>query len=171
MDLMNIIFHPYLDGFVLVFIDDILIYSKDKKQHKQHLRTVLETLRKEKLYVKFSKCEFWLREDMFLGHIIYADGIKVDPAKVEAVSNWKAPTSANEIRSFLGLAGYYRRFIEGLSMLAKPMTQVLQKWAKYNWTDAYEKSFQELKTRLTTAPVLTIPEGNEGFVVFTDASM
>lgn len=94
MDLMNWIFHEYLDGFVLVFIDDILIYSKDHRQHKEHLRIMLETLRKERLYAKFSKCEFWLQEVMFLGHIVLAEGIKVDPAKVEAISGWKPPTNA-----------------------------------------------------------------------------
>jgi hypothetical protein len=111
MDLMNRVFHQYLDQFVIVFIDDILIYSKSKEQHEQHLRTAIEILRKEKLYAKFKKCEFWLDRVGFLGHIVTAQGIEVDPVKVEAVTNWKAPTNAGEVRSFLGLAGNYRRFI------------------------------------------------------------
>ncbi|MEJ1821095.1 reverse transcriptase family protein [Escherichia coli] len=167
---MNRVFHQYLDSFVLVFIDDILVYSKNAELHREHLRTILEMLRAERLYAKYSKCEFWLKEVMFLGHIVSAEGIKVDPVKVEAVSNWKVPTNANEVRSFLGLAGYYRRFIEGFSKLARPMTQQLRKGIKFSWSEACEASFQELKKKLTTAPVLAVPEGNDGFVVYTDAS-
>ncbi|KAL1531106.1 hypothetical protein AAHA92_33824 [Salvia divinorum] len=107
MDLMNRVFHPYLDKFVLVFIDDVLVYSKNEKEHEEHLRTTLETLRAEKLYAKFSKCEFWLKEVNFLRHVVTAEGIRVDPAKVEAVKLWKTPKTPNEIRSFLGLVGYY----------------------------------------------------------------
>ena len=157
MDLMNRVFHPYLDKFVLVFIDDVLIYSKNEKEHEEHLRTTLETLRAEKLYAKFSKCEFWLNEVNFLGHIVTADGIRVDPAKVEAVQRWQSPTTPSEIRSFLGLAGYYRRFIEGFSKIARPMTQQLKKGAKVNWTPECEASFQLLKEKLTTAPILAVP--------------
>lgn len=115
MDLMNGVFHQYLDKFVIVFINDILIYSKSMEQHEEHLRIALEVLCKEKLYAKFKKCEFWLERVRFLGHVVTAQGIEVDPAKVEAVTNWKAPTNAGEVRSFLGLAGYYRRFIKGFS--------------------------------------------------------
>ncbi|CAA0821927.1 Uncharacterized mitochondrial protein AtMg00860, partial [Striga hermonthica] len=108
MDLMNRVFHPFLDQFVIVFIDDILVYSRAIDQHKEHLRNVLETLRREKLYAKFSKCEFWLDRVAFLGHIVTARGIEVDPSKIEAVSKWDTPRSAADVRSFLGLAGYYR---------------------------------------------------------------
>ncbi|XP_057811844.1 uncharacterized protein LOC131026086 [Salvia miltiorrhiza] len=170
MDLMNRVFHPYLDKFALVFIDDILIYSKNEEEHREHLRTVLQTLRDERLYAKFNKCEFWLKEVTFLGHIVSSEGIKVDPAKVEAVQGWKSPTTPNEIRSFLGLAGYYRRFIEGFSKIARPMTQLLRKGIKYTWTNECEESFQLLKEKLTTAPVLTIPEPDKEYVVYTDAS-
>nr|GFD09178.1 putative reverse transcriptase domain-containing protein [Tanacetum cinerariifolium] len=115
MDLMNQIFHEFLDKFVIVFIDDILVFSKSKKEHEDHLLTVLETLRQEKLYAKFSKCEFWLSSVAFLDHIVSAEGIMMDPAKVEAITKWPRPTSVTEVRSFLGLAGYYRRFVEGFS--------------------------------------------------------
>ena len=122
MNLMNKVFMDELDKFVVVFIDDILIYSKSVQEHEQHLRVVLEKLRVHKLYAKFSKCEFWLEKVAFLGHIPTAEGVAVDPEKVEAVSNWLQPTNVSEIRSFLALAGYYRRFIEGFSKIARPMT-------------------------------------------------
>ncbi|GJX66676.1 putative reverse transcriptase domain-containing protein [Tanacetum coccineum] len=131
MDLMNRVCKPYLDKFVIVFIDDILIYSKTKEDHENHLRLMLDLLRKEKLYAKFSKCEFWLQEVHFLGHVVNHDGIHVDPSKIEAVKSWKAPTTPSEVRSFLGLAGYYRRFIENFSKIAKPLTSLTQKNQKY----------------------------------------
>jgi ribonuclease HI len=140
------------------------------QEHEQHLRVVLEKLRKHRLYAKFSKCEFWLERVAFLGHILTAEGIAVDPEKVEAVSNWQRPTNVSEIRSFLGLAGYYRRFIEGFSKIARPMTELLKKEKKFAWTEACEKSFQELKQRLTTAPVLTLPNIHRDFVIYCDAS-
>ncbi|XP_042019055.1 uncharacterized protein LOC121766889, partial [Salvia splendens] len=170
MDLMNRVFHPFLDRFVLVFIDDVLVYSKNEEEHKEHLRTVLATLRDEKLYAKFSKCEFWLKEVNFLGHVVTSDGIRVDPAKVEAVQEWKSPSTQNEIRSFLGLAGYYRRFIEGFSKIARPMTQQLKKGVKMIWTPECEASFQLLKEKLTTAPILAVPEPETDYAVYTDAS-
>ncbi|XP_042051304.1 uncharacterized protein LOC121796544, partial [Salvia splendens] len=156
--------------FVLVFIDDVLVYSKNEEEHKEHLRTVLATLRDEKLYAKFSKCEFWLKEVNFLGHVVTSDGIRVDPAKVEAVQEWKSPSTQNEIRSFLGLAGYYRRFIEGFSKIARPMTQQLKKGVKMIWTPECEASFQLLKEKLTTAPILAVPEPETDYAVYTDAS-
>ena len=127
MTLMNKVFMEYLDKFVLAFIDDILIYSKSAKEHEQHLRVILNKLRAHELYAKFSKCKFWLQEVAFLGHIITADGVKVDPKKVKAVSKWKQPANVIEICSFLGLAGYYRRFIKGFSKIARPMTALTQK--------------------------------------------
>ena len=171
MDLMNRVFRPYLDQFVIVFIDDILIYSSTQEEHEQHLRIILQTLREHKLYAKFSKCEFWLTEVKFLGHVISKEGIAVDPSKVEAVLNWKQPRNIPEIRSFLGLAGYYRRFIKDFSKLAGPMTKLTRKGVKFEWDDVCEESFQEMKTRLTTSPVLIIPERGVGYVVYTDASL
>ncbi|KAF5813338.1 putative nucleotidyltransferase, Ribonuclease H [Helianthus annuus] len=130
MDLMNRVCKPYLDKFVIVFIDDILIYSKNQADHEKHLRCILELLQREKLYAKFSKCEFWLREVQFLGHVVSERGIQVDPAKVEAVMNWQEPKTPTEIRSFLGLAGYYRRFIENFSRIAAPLTSLTKKKEK-----------------------------------------
>src|SRR3954462_13361361 len=127
MEYMNRIFHSYLDKFVVVFIDDIIIYSKSEEEHAEHLRVVLELLKEKKLYAKLSKCEFWLSEVSFLGHVISKDGIAVDPTKVEAVSQWEASKSVSEIRSFLGLASYYRKFIEGFSKLALPLTKLTRK--------------------------------------------
>jgi hypothetical protein len=158
MNLMNRVFMKEIDKFVVVFIDDILVYSKSVEEHEQHLRVVLGKLREHKLYAKFSKCEFWLEKISFLGHILTAEGVAVDPGKVETVSNWRQPTNVSEIRSFLGLAGYYRRFIEVFSKIARPMTELLKKEKKFNWTESCEKSFQELKRRLTTALVLTLPD-------------
>ncbi|GKB40278.1 putative reverse transcriptase domain-containing protein [Tanacetum coccineum] len=170
MDLMNRVCKPYLDKFVIVFIDDILIYSKTKEDHEVHLRLVLELLRKEKLYAKFSKCEFWLQEVHFLGHVVNQSGIHVDPSKIEAVKNWKAPTTSSEIRSFLGLAGYYRRFIANFSKIAKPLTSLTQKNQKYMWGVEQEEAFQTLKNNLCDAPILSLPDGVEDFVVYCDAS-
>ncbi|GJY24797.1 putative reverse transcriptase domain-containing protein [Tanacetum coccineum] len=158
------------DKFVIVFIDDILIYSKTKEDHEVHLRLVLELLRKEKLYAKFSKCEFWLQEVHFLGHVVNQSGIHVDPGKIEAVKNWKAPTTSSEIRSFLGLAGYYRRFIANFSKIAKPLTSLTQKNQKYVWGVEQEEAFQTLKNNLCDAPILSLPDGVEDFVVYCDAS-
>ncbi|XP_072093104.1 transposon Tf2-1 polyprotein isoform X4 [Arachis hypogaea] len=171
MDYMNRIFRPYLDKFVIVFIDDILVYSKTEEEHTDHLRTVLQILRDRKLYAKLSKCEFWKSEVKFLGHVVSKQGIAVDPAKVEAVMNWERPTSVTEIRSFLGLARYYRRFIKGFSQLALPLTKLTRKDTPFIWTPECEGSFQELKHRLTTAPVLVLPEPSEPFEVYCDASL
>ncbi|KAK1683988.1 hypothetical protein QYE76_044836 [Lolium multiflorum] len=162
--------HQMLCWFVVVFIDDILVYSKSEEEHEQHLETVLETLRHHQLYAKFSKCEFWLEEVGFLGHILSARGIAVDPAKIKTVMEWQAPTTQTEVRAFLGLAGYYRRFVEGFSSIARPMTQLLKKDKKFEWTDKCEESFQQLKSRLTTAPILIMPDITKPFDVYCDAS-
>ncbi|GKA48691.1 putative reverse transcriptase domain-containing protein [Tanacetum coccineum] len=171
MDLMNHVCKPYLDKFVIVFIDDILIYSHNEKEHEEHLKTILELLKKEELYAKFSKCEFWINTVKFLGHVIDSSGIHVDPAKIEAVKNWASPTTPSEIRQFLGLAGYYRRFIEGFSKIAKPMTELTQKNQKFDWGEEQEEAFQLLKQKLCAAPILALPEGSEDFVVYCDASI
>ncbi|GKA30734.1 putative reverse transcriptase domain-containing protein [Tanacetum coccineum] len=161
---------PYLDKFVIVFIDDILIYSKTKEEHDAHLRLILELLKKEELYAKFSKCDFWLSKVQFLGHVIDSEGIHVDPAKIESIKDWESPKTPTEIRQFLGLAGYYRRFIEGFSKIAKPMTKLTQKSVKFNWGEKEETAFQTLKQKLCSAPILALPEGSENFVVYCDAS-
>ena len=171
MDLMNRVFKPYLDAFVVVFIDDILVYSHSRDEHEQHLRIVLETLKANKLYAKLSKCEFWLSEVVFLDHVISEKGIYVDPKKVEVVIKWERPTIVTEIRSFLGLAGYYRRFIEVFSTIASPLTQLTRKEVKFEWFVDCEKSYQELKERLTSTQVLALLEGQDEFVVYIDASI
>ncbi|GJQ97600.1 putative reverse transcriptase domain-containing protein [Tanacetum coccineum] len=170
MDLMNRVCKPYLDKFVIVFIDDILIYSKSKQEHEEHLKIILELLKKEELYAKFSKCEFWLPKVQFLGHVIDNKGIHVDPAKIESVKDWASPKTPTEIRQFLGLAGYYRRFIEGFSKIAKPMTKLTQKKVKFEWGDKQEAAFQLLKQKLCSAPILALPEGSKDFIVYCDAS-
>jgi hypothetical protein len=158
MHLMNKVFMDYLDTFVVIFIDDILIYSISEAEHEKHLRLVLQRLREHKLYAKLSKCEFWIVEVPFLGHVISKGGIAVDPGKVKDVLNWVVPQTVKEVRSFLGLAGYYRRFIENFSKIAKPLTSSLEKGVDFSWTDERQKAFEELKKRLTTAPVLTLPD-------------
>ena len=132
MDLMHRVFQPYLDQFFVVFVDDILIYSQTEWKHEYHSRIVLQLLRDHQLYAKFSKCEFWLTEMRFLGHMASASGVSVDPEKVEAVMSWERPKSVFEIRSFLGLAGYYRRFLEDFSRLAAPMTRLTRKEVKFD---------------------------------------
>ena len=141
MNMMNKVFMEFLDKFVVVFIDDILVYSKNEEEHKELLRLVLGKLREHQLYAKFSKCEFWLKEVGFLRHVISVEGIAVGPTKIVTVTNWVAPTTVGEIRSFLGLAGYYRRFIENFSKIAKPMTELLKKDTKFKWTEECEASF------------------------------
>jgi hypothetical protein len=170
MYLMNSIFMPELDKFVVVFIDDILIYSKSEEEHAQHLRVILQWLRDHQLYAKFSKCAFWLKEVPFLGHVISVEGIAVDPRKIQEVLNWKSPKSVTQIRSFLRLAGYYRRFILNFSKIAKPMTQLLEKEAKFKWSPQCEDVFLTLKNLLTTAPVLAQPDIEKPFDVYCDAS-
>ena len=151
MKLMNRVFKKFLDTFVIVFIDDILVYSKSEVDHKIHLRKVLIILRAQQLYAKFSKCEFWLSEVAFLGHVMSSKGISVDPAKIEAVMRWSQPTTVTEVRSFLGLAGYYRRFVQDFSKIFSALTQLTKKGKPFAWTLVCEQSFQELKKRLVTA--------------------
>jgi hypothetical protein len=155
MYLINSVFMPELDKFVIVFIDDILVYSENEQDHVEHLRIILTRLRDHQLYAKFSKCEFWLKTVSFLGHVLSESGISVDPSKVQEVMDWKAPTTVHEVRSFLGLAGYYRHFIPDFSKIAKPMTSLLQKDHKFVWTEECEVAFHTLRELLTTAPVLT----------------
>ncbi|WMV24056.1 hypothetical protein MTR67_017441 [Solanum verrucosum] len=170
MDLMNKVFKQYLNLFVIVFIDDILIYSRNEKEHVSPLRVVLQTLKDHQLFAKFRKCEFWLQFIAFLGHIVSSEGIRVDSQKIEVVKQWPRPTYPTYIRRFLGLAGYYRRFVEGFSSIASRLTQLTQKKVKFQWSDDCEKNFAELKTRLTTDPVLTLPEGSNSYVIYCDAS-
>ncbi|WVZ76000.1 hypothetical protein U9M48_024007 [Paspalum notatum var. saurae] len=170
MQLMNSVFMDYLDKFVVVFIDDILIYSKTEAEYEEHLRLVLQRLREHKLYAKFSKCEFWIDEVRFFGHVVSKRGIAVDPSKVSTVTNWKVPKIPKEVCGFPSLAGYYWRFIENFSKIAKPMTSLLEKDAEFRWTNAQQAAFDELKKRLTTSLVLTLPDQQKKFIVYSDAS-
>jgi len=170
MDLMSRVFQPYLDQFVVVFIDDILVYSKNREDHENHLKIVLQILRDKQLYVKLKKCEFWLEQVGFLGHIISKEGISVDPIKIEAIKDWPRPTNVTEVQSFLGLSGYYRRFVKGFSLIVAPLTQLNRKNKKFVWGEEQDKSFLEVKTKLTSAPILTVPSGTEEFAIYSDAS-
>jgi hypothetical protein len=170
MNLMNKMFMPYLDKFVIVSIDDILIYSKDKEEHAKHLRIALHILREHQLYAKFSKCEFWLDQVEFIGHVISKEGIAVNPSKVASVLEWESPKNVKQIRGFLGMAGYYRRFIEGFSKIAGPMTKLLRKNTPFVWLEECEASFKTLKEKLTTAHVLVVPETGKDYTVCCDAS-
>jgi hypothetical protein len=172
---MNSVFMPELDKFVVVFIDDILIYSKTEEDHVDHLRVILQRLRDDRLYAKFSKCEFWHDSVRFLGHTISSEGISIDPTKVQEVMDWKPPTLVHQIRSFLGLAGYYRRFIPDFSKIAKPMTELHKKEIKFHWDDKCEEAFHTLRKLLTTAPLLAAPllaqpDNTKPFNVYCDAS-
>jgi hypothetical protein len=160
-----------LDKFVVVFIDDILIYSKNEEEHARHLRIVLTRLREHQLYAKFSKCTFWLQEIQFLGHVLSANGFAVDPSKVKDILEWKPPTTVHHVRSFLGLAGYYRRFILDFSKLVKPITSLLKNDTKFTWSSRCNEAFEQLKVLLTTAPVLAQPDIEKPFDVYCDASI
>eukprot|EP00253_Pinus_taeda_P011178 PITA_11178 len=170
MCLMNSIFHQYLDRFVLIFIDDILVYSRTVEEHQEHLRKVLQTLREHQLYAKFSKCDFFKEEIQYLGHVISKEGIAVDPEKIKAIMDWPVPKDVADIRSFMGLAGYYRRFVEGFSRVAFPITSLQKKGKAFQWTPNCQKSFEQLKHLLTTAPILRIVDPDKDYVVCTDAS-
>jgi hypothetical protein len=169
MNLMNKVSMEYHDKFIVVFIDDILIYSKNDSDHEEHLRLVLKKLRDNQLYAKYSKCQFWLDEVPFLGHINSNGGISVDPAKEREIVGWKIPNSVTEIQSSLGLAGYYRRFIEGFSKIAKPMTSLLEKGKEFKWTHECQESFNQLKFRLMSPPVLVMLDLQKGFDIYCDA--
>eukprot|EP00253_Pinus_taeda_P029666 PITA_29666 len=169
MCLMNSVFHQYLDKFVLIFIDDILIYSRNRKEHEEHLRIVLQTLREHQLYGKFNKCDFYKEQIQYLGHIITKEGIAVDPEKIKTIMDWPTPKDVADIRSFMGLAGYYRRFVEGFSRVAYPITSLKKKGKAFRWTADCQRSFEQLKHLLTTAPVLCVADPEKEYVVCTDA--
>ncbi|KAM1152397.1 hypothetical protein ACFX19_035618 [Malus domestica] len=171
MNLMNRVFHSYLDRFVIVFIDDILVYSKNETDHARHLRLVLKTLRVNRLYSKFSKCQFWLDQVSFLGHVVSAQGVLVDLQKIIAVENWERPRTVTEVRSFLGLAGYYRCFVKDFSTIALPLIELTRKYVPFVWSSECEQSFQQLKYLLTHAPVLALPDDGGNFEIYSDASL
>src|SRR3954463_4133125 len=168
--LMKYIFMEYLDKFVVVYLDDILIYSKNEEEHAEHLRLILQKLGEHKPYAKYSKCEFWLPEVNYLGHVISKDGVAVTPERIQAILDWTPPTTVKQVRSFLGLASYCRRFVENFSKIARPLTNLLHKGVKFEWTDKCQESFQALKDKLTSPPVLAPPDTQKDFVIYCDAS-
>jgi hypothetical protein len=161
---------PELDKFVVVFFDDILIYSKNEDEHSKHLRILLTRLKEHQLYAKFIKCAFWLEEIQFLGHVLSAKGIAVDPSKVKDILEWKSPTSVHQVRSFLGLASYYRMFILDFSKIVKPIIELLKNDVKFDWSPKCNEAFEQLKVLLTTAPVLDQQDIEKPFDVYCDAS-
>ena len=146
------------------------MYSGNKEDHEEHLRVVLQIMREHQLYAKLSKCQFWLDSVAFLRHVISSKGVSIDPQKIEAIVNWKPPTNVTDIWSFLGLVGYYRKFVEGFSKLAAPLTKLARKEEKFVWSEACQQSFDELKRKLTSAPVLTLLSGHDGYTMYCDAS-
>jgi hypothetical protein len=169
MSLMNDVFQKYLDHFVQVFLDDILIYSKNEREHEEHLRVVLSCLREKKLHGKLSKCSFFQKEIHYLGHIISSEGIFVDHEKVKAIMEWPVPKNAHEVRSLMGLVGYYRRFVEGFLKIEKPITTLQHKGVRYEWTEECDSAFIELKRLLTSAQILRVLDMEKDFTVCMDA--
>jgi hypothetical protein len=170
MHLMQTIFRPFLDDFVIVFLDDILIYSKTLEEHKKHIEQVLELLRQNKLYAKKSKCEFFKRSIEFLGHTLSGSGKGMQEDKVKAIREWPVPKNASEIRSFLGLAGWYQEFVKGFSAIVAPISELTHKDTPFVWTNAQQQAFEQLKDAVCSAPVLILPDKTLPFVVQTDAS-
>lgn len=166
---MNAALAPVLRKFALVFFDDILIYSRTYEEHLDHVQQVLAILEKEKWQVKLSKCAFAQQRIAYLGHVISADGVSTDESKIEAVRTWPKPENLKALRGFLGLSGYYRKFIRHYAIISQPLTALLKKGALFHWTDAQETAFQVLKTALSTAPVLALPDFTVPFVIETDA--
>jgi hypothetical protein len=170
MCLMNNIFSQYLDKFVLVFIDEILLYSKTEEEHEENLRIGLQTLRKHKLYAKFDKCDFYQKKIQYLGHAISAEGIAVDPEKIRAIMEWLIPKDMGDIQSFMGITGYYRKFIEGFSKISYPITSLQKKGTKLKWSQKCQDSFNKLKGLLMTSPILKVADLDKDFTICVDAS-
>ena len=170
MHLMNSIFAEYLDKFVVIFLDDILIYSKNMEEHKQHLKIVFEILRKNQLYASKKKCEFAKTDIEFLGHRVSSEGIHVDPSKTKTIENWPILQNVHEVRSFLGLCSYYRRFVHDFAKIASPLTDLLKKEKAFEWTQECQQAFDTLKHKLTTTPVLLVPNPDLPWTIATDAS-
>ena len=168
---MNAVFKPFIGRFVAVYLDDILIFSKTKEEHLAHLRLVLETLAKHKLYATISKCKFFQHELEYLGHLVGRDGLRVDPRKVQAVKEWPEPQNVHKLRSFLGLANYFRRFMEGYSTIVSPLTNLTKKDVQWDWSPKCQEAFEKVKTLLTEAPVLKLPDPDKPFEVICDASI
>jgi hypothetical protein len=170
MFLMNNIFSEYLDKFVVVFINDILVYSKTKEEYEEHLRTVLQKLMGHKLYTNFDKCDFYQEKIQYLGHVISAEGLYIDPEKTKSIMEWLVPKDVADIKSFMGIIGYYRQFIEGFSKIAYPITSLQKKGTRFNWSEKCQDSFNKLKELLTTTPILKVADPDKDFTICVDAS-
>ena len=172
MRLVDDILWSFTNSFVVVYLDDILILSQSWEEHLHHIRRVLQTLRQHKLCANLEKCTFGMTEVQYLGYIIDEQGVHVDPAKVQVIWDWPSPTTLTELRSFLGLANFYRRFVFGFSHISWPLSQVTNSGAKekFFWSESQQKAFRELKDRLCTTPVLALPDLQQPFEVETDAS-
>ena len=169
MRLMNEVLKPFIGRFVVVYFDDILVYSRSEEEHVEHLRQVFVVLREQKLYAKFEKCEFFADRIIFLGYVISKEGIMVDESKVEAIKSWPEPTSITEVRSFHGLASFYRRFVPNFSSIMAPITECIKK-GQFVWTDAAREAFGVIKKKLCEAPILALPDFDKVFEVECDAS-
>jgi hypothetical protein len=167
---MNCTLAPGLRKFVLVFFDDILVYSKTREQHISHLQQVFEWLAKDKWKLKFSKCKFVQQSISYLGHIISAEGVSTDPIKIQAIRDWPTPVCVKDVRGFLGLAGYYRKFVRNFGIMAKPLTLLLCKDTPFAWNTTHDEAFHSLKQALSSAPCLALPDFSKPFHIETDAS-
>jgi hypothetical protein len=170
MRLMNHVLRPFIGKFVVVYFDDILIYSKSLEEHVDHITNVLAVLRKECLYANLTKCTFCTDKVVFLGFVVSALGVEVDEEKIKAVREWLPPQNVSQVRSFLGLAGFYRRFVKDFSTIAAPINELTKKEVPFQWGAAQEKAFEELKMKLTTAPLLALPNFGKTFEIECDAS-
>jgi hypothetical protein len=167
---MNVTLGKYINKFVLVYLDDIMVLYTSSDEHMEHIRLVFEALRKDQYYCRLDKCHFLLPEVNYLGHIVGASGLKPDPTKLSVVRDWPTPTNLNELRSFLGLVSYFRRFVQGHAMLVQPMQSLLHKDAAWKWDHEHDTSLAQTKAALLNAPVLALPDPKSMFCVFTDAS-
>ncbi len=170
MTLMNEILRPFLDDFVIVYLDDILIFSKTVEEHDQYLRQVLGKLQAHQLYAKANKCEFFRTEVDFLGHIVGVDGLKMEPSKIKAIQDWPPPTSVTEVRAFLGFVNFYRKYIKNYSSITARLNDLTEKAQAFRWTKQHQEAFDRLKAAVTTAPMLMTANPAGDFVITTDAS-
>jgi hypothetical protein len=170
MRLMNHVLRAFIGKFVVVYFDDILIYSKTLEEHAEHIKQVLDVLKKEKLFANLEKCTFCTDQVVFLGFVVSGQGIQVDESKVVAIKEWPTPKNVSQVRSFHGLAGFYRRFVKDFSTIATPLNELTKKGVVFKWGEPQENAFQELKKRLTEAPLLMLPDFRRTFEVECDAS-
>jgi hypothetical protein len=171
MRLMNHVLRAFIGKFVVVYFDDILIYRKSLDEHVEHIRSVLAVLREQKLYANLDKCTFCTDKVVSLGFVVLGQGLEVDEEKIKAVCEWVPPQNVRQVRSFLGLAGFYQRFVKYFSTIAAPINELTKKEVPFNWGEGQEKAFEELKMKLTTAPLLALPDFGKTFEIECDAAV